>query len=192
MDASTTPTLYEPLLDTVATWSLEFQAAQAVIFTQQEGNEVRVIGSRLWMLGSLGEAFTEARQLPWFKSVSTHVIPPDSEGVLTDLFATAGYVADEAPNIGRPQAVAITRELFAVLRIDPEANKDLIEALKQYKLGERSEDVLSEHPELSKHAYLARALELFACWHQRNGKRRGRDTNAMRLYREKRRLAAYG
>lgn len=192
MDDKLTPVLYEPLLETIATWSLEFQAAQAVIFTQQSGNEIRVIGSRLWQLGSLGEAFTEARGYPWFKAVRLHVIPKDADGVLTDLFSQAGLTAEQAPDYPRPQAVAITRELFPILRIDPTNNADLIESLKEYRLQQRDDDTFSEHPELTQAAYLTRALELFACWNHRNGSRRGRDTNAVRIYREKRRMLAYG
>lgn len=192
MDANLTPALYEPLLETVAAWSLEFQAAQAVVFVQRSGNEVRFIGSKLWELGSLGEAIEECRTYPFFKAIRVHVIPKDADGVMADLFFRAGLNAEPAPDMGRAQVVAVTRELFSVLRIDPGSNAELIESLKEYRLQTKDEDTFSEHPELTKAAYLTRAVELFASWNYRNGTTRGRNTNAARIYREKRRMAEHG
>lgn len=192
MGDSTTPALYEPLLETVATWAVEYKAAQVVMFTQQSGNEIRVIASRQWDLASVSEVINEARQFPWFKSITNHVIPPDADGVYTDLFTDAGIVTEAAPALRPAEVVTITRELFPVLRIDPEANKELVEALKEYKLASLADETLGERHDSWKPYYMVRAVELFACWRKRVGSRKARDTNAARIYREKRRLAAYG
>lgn len=172
-----TPVSYQPILPVVAAWSLEFPEAVAVVFVQIDGTDVNIVGSRLWRFTALSTAIAELSDFPWRKRIESHVIPPDPGGVWAGIFEDAGIEAETCPDWSEIQTVFLTRELFAVLRVDNEPrpwtcedeeenNQQLIESINGYRVEQaRNSETFGKTAAHSWERYLVRALEVFALWH---------------------------
>lgn len=165
---------YEPLRPVVAGWCLEFAEAFAAVFAQLVGNEVRVIGSRIWHFKPVSFCLADIKEtMPWARA-DVNVLPPESDGAWAGVFDQAGQWCDYARNVSDIARVQITRELFPVLSIDEAArawepdgnNLLLIESLNSYgaDLSRGSAETFTAKPKHSWEVYLVRAFEMLAVW----------------------------
>lgn len=152
-----------------AAWSLESPLFTAVVFLQVIGNETRVIESMKWKLKALHECIADVEQLAarrkW--SIRDHVTPHDPDLIYEQQFTDRGiFSVYAAPKIG--DSVTLTRRLFATLRIAPEANEDLIDAINSYAPREdRGNFVIADGHKPER--FFVRALEIFAAWRHVGG-----------------------
>lgn len=166
--------VYDASLPLFACWSLESPIYTAVVFLQIAGNEVRAIGSRYWKLKPLHTCIEDvAEQLGRDKwRVRTHITPADPDGIYAEQFEDAGMVAEESPKVA--DIVTLARRLFSVIRIEPEGNDDLIDAINSYAPREEPHGfVVTSGHTLAR--YFVRALEVFAAWRHDGGGRPSDD-----------------
>lgn len=166
---------YMRRLPVIAAWSLE-KERHAVVFFQVRGNEVRIIGSRLFELFEpLSIALEHVKNsFPW-KHCDTHVLPAATSPGVAELFEDAGFEIDMAPECDDFEILAKTRELFSVLAIDrqprdwldeEENNMDLVESLNGYRAEEvaKRPGAFSPSPVRTWERHLVLAFEAFAGW----------------------------
>lgn len=195
--------VYEPLKPVIASWSLEYPECTAVIFFQESGNQVRVIGSRSWDFAALHECFADIDStMPWKKAAKNILPPVDDGGVWCNLFSEADLKSEYAPLFSELAVVSATRELIPLLSVDmaprdwehEENNMDLVDSLNSYgadPMKNRS-NTFSANASHSRSVYLSRALEIFAAWRYIAPKGTGRNPNkhAFDVWeKERRRLA---
>lgn len=162
--------IHDASLPVFAAWSTESPIYTAVVFFQIFGNEVRVIGSDHWKLKPLHACIDEALELTRRKSwwVRTHVTAPDKDRVLWAQFNDQGLASEAAQDLS--DVVILTRRLFAVMRIDPDENEELIDAIGNYAPREEPKGfVVTPGHTLAR--FFVRALEIFAAWHHAGGGR---------------------
>lgn len=160
--------IHDASLPMYAAWSLESPIYTAAVFLQIAGNEIRVVYSRWWKLKPLHVCIEDVVALLAEKAwrVRTHITPPDRDDVFAEQFNDQGLAVEAAPSIH--DSVILTRRLFATLRVDPDANEDLIEAINHYSPREEPRGfVITDGHTLER--YFVRALEIFAAWHHAGG-----------------------
>lgn len=170
---------YQPILPVIAAWSVEFAEAIGVVFFQQDGTDVNVIGSRLWEFASIHDALEGLQEFPWRKRIETHVIPPDPGGAVAKIFDLAELEVETVREISEVATVYLTRELFPVLSIDEAPrkwieedcnNSRLVESINGYRVERaRKSETFSSTPAHTWERYLVRALEVFAIWRHEYG-----------------------
>lgn len=160
---------YDPGLRVRAAWSLEFDDAYTVVFTQQAGNETRVIGSESIQFASLSEAFDKLDDYPF--EVRHHIVPPETSSDVLELFERRHLLAEPAPDL---DAVAmLTRERLGLTMIDNAArpwtdgepnNELLVDALNGYHYAKTNTGAYAQNPANTWEKHYARALEVYALW----------------------------
>lgn len=183
---------WEPRRPVYAAWTLEAEA-NAIVFAQCKGNESRIIGSYLWHFTPLYLCLEEiAKRFPW--TARMHILASLDE-TYGDLFMDAHLSVDLAREVSFKSAIAITGELFPLLKIDREVrawtdgrenNALLIDSLNGYRAPQIDSATFGKSPEHSWHVYLARALETFAVWrHDGGGAESSKNPNSFELERRR-------
>lgn len=160
--------VHDASLPLFAAWSTESPIYTTVVFLQVAGNELRAVGSRHWKLKPLHTCIDDVIELARAEGwrIRTHVTPPDPDGVLEEQFSDQGLVPEAAPKL--PDVVLLTRRLFATLKIDQDANEDLLEAINSYAPREEPHGfVVTPGHTLAR--FFVRALEVFASWRHAGG-----------------------
>lgn len=183
---------YDPLQPVICAWSVEYAEAVGVVFVQTEGNELNVIGSRLFHFVAVSEVIAACKVFPWRKRVELNILPPDPKGTLGRLFRRAELDGIRfAPARPESETVYVTRELFARLNIDEAPrewsdglanNAELTESIAGYraKQGDEPETFLPDAKH-TWHVYLVRALEVLALWQFAGGKlKQGKPSTELR------------
>lgn len=162
---------YDAGLPVIASWSLEFDDQYTVLFTQQRGNESRVVGSDSIQFASLSEAFDKVDgAYPW-RHVSRHVVPPDTSADVLELFERRRYMVEPAPDL--PAVKLLTRERLGLTMIDNELrpwtdgepnNELLVDALNGYHYAKTNTGAFAPQPANTWEKHYARALEVYALW----------------------------
>lgn len=181
---------FDPAMPVTAAWNLENMPANAsVVFFQELGNEVAIIGSRSWMFPrSISECFGELDAFPW--QAARHVIRIDDENVWPRLFLDYGLrVGQTREHSTFGKSTAVTAALLERASIDTtprpwldavEAsnNELLVDSLNGYRAKELERvdgggENFDDKPVVSYERYFARAVELYAAWHWARHRRRG-------------------
>jgi hypothetical protein len=186
---------YDSTLPVTAAWNLEYMpAAASVVFFQELGNEIAVIGSRSWMFTPISQCLAELEdgphKFPW--RAARHVLRIDEENVWPELFQRAELNVEqtrEHASIGKATAVTAAMLERATIDTTPRPwleatesgnNELLVDSLNGYRMKELKEVAgdgaqdFSDTPVVSYERYLAGAVELFAAWHWARRRRRGR------------------
>jgi hypothetical protein len=171
--------VYDPTFPVVAAWNVgDAPANLSVVFFQEKGNEIHVIGSRSWMFAELHECLADVAALPW--KVRTHLLKADDDGVWAELFTRHQISVEEtraAWSIGKTAAVtnAMLERTFVDTAPRPYAgagletnNELLIDSLAGYRVkeleGQNGRDNFDDKPVTDFERYLTRAVELYAVW----------------------------
>lgn len=160
--------IHDASLPLFAAWSIESPIYTAVVFLQIAGNEKRAIGSRYWTNKALHDCIEDVLDMisdnDW--RVRTHITPPDADKVFESQFVDQGLRSEAAPKMH--DTVILTRRLFATMKVDPDANEDLIDAINNYAPREEPHGFVVT-PGHTLERYFVRALEIFAAWHHNGG-----------------------
>lgn len=162
---------YDAGLPVVASWSLEFDDQYTVLFTQQRGNETRIVGSDSIQFASLSEALDKVDQaFPW-RNPSRHVVPPGTSAAVLELFENRGQLVESAPDL--PAVKLLTREALGVTMIDNDVrdwtkgepnNELVVDALNGYHYAKGKDGAFAPQPANTWEKHYARALEVHALW----------------------------
>jgi hypothetical protein len=191
---------YDPTLPVIAAWNLEHMpAAAAVVFVQELGNELAIIGSRSWMFTPISQCLAELEsgphKFPW--KAARHVLRIDGEQVWPDLFDRYGLETTQTrEHSSAGKAAAVTAAMLERTTIDTTPrpwlepaessnNELLVDSLNGYRMKELERadgggENFSDAPLVSYERYAAGAVELFAAWHwaKRGARRRPIDYSA--------------
>ena len=172
---------YDATIPVTAAWNLDHMPASAsVVFFQELGNEVAVIGSRSWLFTPISQCLAELDAFPW--ESARHLIRIDDEGVWPELFRRAELKVELAREHGeKSKAAAMAAAMLERTYIDTTPrdwlepsevsnNELLIDSLNGYRLKELEEGQFGDSPVVSYERYLTGAVELFASWHWRRAR----------------------